>query len=486
MKHILSTLCSQFAFPKIFFVIICLVYLVVAWLQSIIQHDQFLTNNWDLGFHNQLMYKFSHLKLPGSTLWNSQYPLTCFLGDHVTLLMPLHSQLYWLFGSNTLLIVQILYGLVGALGLYKLINYKFDSAYLALAGVSLFFTHYSLYSALDFDAHDNVYGMMLLPWILYFYYKGNMKLFLMSLGIFLFAREDLALTAIMLGICFLIFDGATKWKYGLLCLIISCAYFLLTYKLIIPYFSPLPGGGYAAWRFTHLGSSMQEVVMNSISNPGRFLSIAFDTIEKQEKLKYFLYTGGILFFIRPQFALLVVPTFFTTCLSSSWTLWGNMFHYNILFAVLLPFLVVSTTTLFRSNIIKAALLLFFIYLNLQYLNKNFFHDWKTFDRIFTYDYYHQRQNQNEIKEGLNIIPKEAVVSATNYYTPHLAFRDKVYFFPDVKDAEYIVINEADGKDRFYPFESSEKFMEAVKLLREDPKYELIFEKNKMLIFRKNL
>lgn len=483
IKKLSSLVSSLTATQRIVFVFLCLVYLIVASLQSLIQHEQFLTNTWDLGFYNQLMYKFSHFKNPISTLWSAQYPHFRFLGDHVTLLLPIHSQLYWILGSYTLLVVQILYGLVGALGLYKLIAYRFQSTNLALAGVFLFFTHYSLYAALDFDTHDNVCGMMFLPWILYFYYKENLRAFLISLGIFLLAREDMALTGIMLGLCFLIFEWKTKLKYGLYCLAISGVYFVLTYKIIIPFFSPLPDGGYAVWRFDHIGGTISEIIQNFLINPGRFISLMFDTIEKQEKLKYFLYTGGVLFFVRPQFALLIVPTFFITCLSNGWTYWGNMYHYNILFSVLLPFLIVSTTELIKTNIFKVILIAAAVYLNIHYLKKNFFHDWRTFDRIFTNDYYHQRPNQNEIEEGLRVIPENVAVSANNYYTPYLAFRDKIYFFPDVKDAEYIVINEADGRDKFYPFESSEKFLESVKQLRENPEFKIIYEKNQMLVFK---
>lgn len=484
MKKIFTALKAKFTSPKIIFLFLCICYVIIASLQSLAQHYQFLTSNWDLGFHNQLMYKFAHFKSPGTTLWNSQYPLTFFLGDHVTFLMPLNSQLYWLFGSYALLVAQILYGLVGALGIYKLIEHKFQSANFALAGVFIFFTHYSLYAALDFDDHDNVYGMMFLPWILFFYYKNNFKWFLISLGIFLIARDDLSLTAIMLGFCFLIFDWKEKRKYAFACILISGAYFVLAHKIIIPYFSPLPDGGYAAWRFSHLGNSMSDVMQNAIINPGRFISLMFDTIEKQEKLKYFLYTGGILFFIRPQFALLVVPTFFTTCLSNSWPLWGNMYHYNILFSVLLPFVIISAIHLVRSTSLKYILLIPVIWLNLHYLNKNFFRDWSTFDRIFTSEYYHQRPNQKEIEEAISMIPENAAVSASNHYTPHLAFRDKIYFFPDVKDAEYVAINEMDGKNRFFPFENSEKFMQELKHFRENQEWKIVYEKNQMIVFKR--
>ena len=214
------------------------------------------------------------------------------------------------------------------------------------------------------------------------------------------------------------------------------------------------------------------------------ISIMFDTIEKQEKLKYFLYTGGALLFVRQRYILLVIPTFFITCLSDEWYLWGNMCYHNILFAILLPYVVVSTIALFKRTFLKSILIGIAILLNLHYLDKNFFRDWRTFRRIFTYDYYHQRYNIEEIREGLNLIPKDASVSAGTYFTPHLAFRDKIYFFPFDKNADYIAINGADGKKRFFPFESSEFFFESVKQIRENPEYELIFEKKEMLVFRK--
>lgn len=291
---------KTFAFPKlswkkIIFIFLCLLYLVVASLQSLVPHYQFLTNNWDLGYMNQFMYKLSHFKNPTTTLLHYEYP-TFFLGDHVTLLMPLNSQFYWIFGSYTLLVLQIFYGLIGASGLYKVIRHKFESENFALIAVLLFFTHYSLYAALDFDAHDNVYGMMFLPWILYFYYKENFKAFIISLGIFLLAREDLSLTSMMLGICFLIFEWREKLKYGATCFIISFLYFLLAFKFVIPHFSPMENGGYNAWKFGNIGNSMSDIINLAVYHPGKIISYLADVPEKQDKIKYFLYTGGILFF----------------------------------------------------------------------------------------------------------------------------------------------------------------------------------------------
>jgi uncharacterized membrane protein len=438
----------------------------------------------DLGFHNQLIYKFAHFSRPSSTLWNPQYELKNCFGDHFTLLMPLNAQLYWIFGSYTLLVCQILYCLIGALGIYKLISSKYQSYNLALAGVFLFFTHYSLYSALDFDAHDNVYGMMFLPWILYYYHKLNYKAFIASLLIFLIARDDLALTGIFLGISLLIFDWKKGKKFAITCLLISLSYFIIVFLIIMPPLSPVPWG-YSAWRFNALGKNIPEVFHTIITKPFYSLSIFTDTIEKQQKIKFFLMTGGVLAFIKPRYILIFLPTFLVTCLSDGWTLWGNMYHYNIIFAVLLPILITSIVSNFRIKSVKYVIIGIAFFMNLHYLEKNYFHDWSAFNRIFTSSYYNKRDNQSEIKEALNIIPKSASVSAANHLTPHLAFREKIYCFPDFKDAEYIAINEEDEANDFYPFLSPDEFKESVIKIRKNKDYNLIFDKNEMLLFKKN-
>ena len=242
--------------------------------------------------------------------------------------------------------------------------------------------------------------------------------------------------------------------------------------------------GYNAWRFDALGNSIPEVINTIFTKPLDTLNMFIDRGEKRDKFIYFLITGGVLVFVRPRYILVFLPTFIITCLSSSWTLWGNMYHYNIVFAVMLPFLVTSTSILIKKSIWRYALLLLVVIMNIHTLHINHFHDWSRFGRIFTSEYYHKRHNLLEIKEGLRLIPDTASVSAISHLTPHLAFREKSYFYPDVKNAEYIAINEADGEKDFYPFASSEEFKKSLEELKENNEYELIFSKKQMLLFKK--
>jgi uncharacterized membrane protein len=470
---------------EVFFWLLCVGFFTVACLQSLTLHYQFFSNNADLGFHNHLMYKFSHLKAPSTTLWNvnGTYLGNCF-GDHVTGLMPLNSQLYWIFGSYALLLAQIGYMVAGARGLYKLISFKCGSTGLALFGVLLFFTHYSVYAALDFDAHDNVYGMMFLPWILYHYYRKNMRGFILCLLIFLIARDDLALTGICMGLSLLIFDWKKDRRYGLTCFLVSLGYFILAFYVIIPNLSPFAGGGYNAWRFAALGNNIPEVIQTVFTRPLYTLRMFVDDPAKQDKFIYFLWTGGALMLFQPRFILFVFPTFFVTCMSYDWGLWGNMNHYNIVFSVVLPFVIALCVYRLRSAVLRGIILLLALHFNIKYLNENFFRDWSHFDRIYSSEFYHKRKAAPEIREMLTLIPPDAPVSATSHLTPHLAFRDKAYWYPDVNDAEYIAIN-ADMPDaEFYPMGSADEFKASIDALKTKQEWELLYDKKGVLLFKK--
>lgn len=475
-KFILNT-------TDITFICLVILFIVVAILQSLTAHAHYYTNNWDLGFHNQLMYKFAHFMRPSTTLWSSEHELTNCFGDHFTLLMPINSQLYWLFGSYALLVAQIGYCVIGATGIYKLIIEKCENYSLAICAVFLFFTHYSLYAALSFDAHDNVYGVMFLPWIFYFFYKNNLRWFIISLLIFLIAREDLSLIGMMCGIALLLLEWKEKKQYGLICFFVSLGYFLLTYKLIMPMLSPL-GGAYTAWRFNHLGNSITEVLSNFIIKPNRIFPLFYDTPEKQEKVNFFFLTSGVFLVFQPKFIFLFLPTMFTTLLSDGWTLWGNMCHYNIIFSVMLPVITVFTISKIKNEIRKKLLLLIVAGLNFSTLNSISFLGWTKFNRIFSSGYYKSRTNLSELSKAIGLIPDDASVSATSHLTPHIAFREKAYFFPDIKNADFILINEDDKEFHHYPFNSPEEFSAAVQKVYNDSTYQTVYNEKKVVLFKK--
>jgi hypothetical protein len=221
-----------------------------------------------------------------------------------------------------------------------------------------------------------------------------------------------------------------------------------------------------------------------LTRPLYALGLFVDNPDKREKLYYFLATGGALIIFQPRFLLFVFPTFFVTCMSNDWNLWGNMNHYNIAFAVVLPFVIILCADRLRSSGVRSLFLIAMLFVNYKLLGTPYLRNWMSADRIFHSSYYHRRESLPEIKEALAMIPADAPVSASSRLTPHLAFREKAYWYPDLNDAEYVAVNLDKPDEEYYPFPSADAYRASVQQLRENADWELIYDKKNMLLFKR--
>lgn len=82
---------------------------------------------------------------------------------------------------------------------------------------------------------------------------------------------------------------------------------------------------------------------------------------------------------------------------------------------------------------------------------------------------------------MELIPNDAVVSASNVITPHLAGRDRIYLYPVLKDAEYLAIL-TDGRDP-YPVDSL-KLPHLIAELKSDSTNQILFDESDFLIVKR--
>src|SRR6185295_709951 len=94
------------------------IYALISW----VNHYLFRTSAYDLGIYNQAIYHYAHLRINHPTIFDP--PITNFLSDHFDLVLPVISPLYYLFGSYTLLIVQVVVILIGGLGVFRYFKLK--------------------------------------------------------------------------------------------------------------------------------------------------------------------------------------------------------------------------------------------------------------------------------------------------------------------------------------------------------------------------
>lgn len=402
------------------------------------------------------------------------------LGDHVELILILFAPLYWLFGSYTLLIIQIIMILFGGLGVYSYLKLKTKDKLTSACGMAIFFLSYGILSALAYDYHNNTVGIMFLPWMLYFFEKRQLKYYYLFLLLFLTSKEDLALIAIFLGISYLIFEkGKAKW-HGLATLAISASYFILATKIIIPAFLDSPYRHLGCYQY--LGNSLTEIAKNILLHPLATLQILFNQPAKIASWKFFLTTGGILAIWHAPTSILLIPIFAEKFLSDKLTHWGVMFQYSVQFA---PIIAIGACLIAnRQKIIpKKILLVILLAVNIGSAILTPFNDNSDFTRIFNKKYY-SCENCAEIKEAIKIIPPSASVTAHDNILPHMTGRNKIYSLANkIGESEYIIASEK--KIYYYQIYLPEITNEITKLKNSD-KYETIFNKNGVLVFKKTI
>ena len=86
-------------------------------LISLVNHYLFKTYALDLGLYTHALYDYAHFRMADCSMFKDvPYSL---LSDHFDLYLPLLSPLVYMFGSYTLLVVQIAAVLLGGWGIYK-------------------------------------------------------------------------------------------------------------------------------------------------------------------------------------------------------------------------------------------------------------------------------------------------------------------------------------------------------------------------------
>ena len=202
---------------------------------SIVNHYLFRTSAHDLGIYMNALFDYNHFQKNTSTIFtvplfvNSQ-------NDHFELLPILWAPFYYIFGSYTLVIIQILSILFGSIGVYKLIHVKTNNNILSLLASIHFLSIWGIYSALAFDYHNNVIAAMFVPWLLYYFDMEKWLNFFVFLLLILVSKENMALWAFFIGIglFFMYRRETSKMKIGILCAIISALYFIIIMKVIMP------------------------------------------------------------------------------------------------------------------------------------------------------------------------------------------------------------------------------------------------------------
>ena len=398
------------------------------------------------------MYDYAHFRMSDCSMFKV-VPQN-LLSDHFDLYLMILSPLVYIFGTYTLLIVQIAATLLGGWGIYKLIGLYTDDDWLPILATAAFFFSFGLIHPFAFDYHSNVLTTMTLPWLLYYIKRSRFGLASLFVVLFVIGKENMSLWLFFIAIG-LMWDYRKDKKalwHLVAYAVFSIAYFFVINMVVMPRLGG-SGGGFS--RYAHLGDNYTDIAKNLLAQPIETLKLLFvnttgmphyDGI-KEEFYLCALTTGMIFTLLKPNYFLMLIPLIGQKMLASDRLFWGVSLQYSVEF---MPILIISSFLVIiklKSQIwrlILATSLLLSVILTTFYtigVPKSYV----ILDQTCIYQVRHYEQKSYDVKfarELIKKIPNDASVCAATNFVPHLALRPKIYDFSKVGDhvsADYVLI-----------------------------------------------
>jgi uncharacterized membrane protein len=256
------------------------------------------------------------------------------LSDHFDLIVILLSPLSYLFGSYTLLLVQIFAIIFGGYGAYLFLKKKcLPFSNLPVIALFHFYSIWGIYSALAFDYHSIVIAAMLIPWYFYFIHQSHFFKAILFFVLILFCKETLGLWLFFINIGLLIEYRKDKLKLKYLAVlgVLGFIYFFSMLSYIIPSLSP-NGSKYIHFSFDAIGKNPIEALINILKRPQYAISLLIENNLpnsfgiKTELYLFVILSGGFCLFLKPQFLIMLVPIFAQKLFNSDPGKWGINYH----------------------------------------------------------------------------------------------------------------------------------------------------------------
>lgn len=474
-----------------YLILVLLIFGSIYSISSLVNHYLFRTYALDLGLYTNAAYKFAHLQWGDNLMIKEKYEI--IFGGHFDLYLLLFSPLIYLFGTYTLLLVQLVGLLFGGVGVYRFVFLKSEhKTGLALCACICFFLFYGVYSALAFDYHSVVVASSIVPWFMYFVLKRSYRKSLALLLLLLVSQEDVALFVFFICLGLMIQyrkDSRTLKVLGLFALT-SISYFFCIIKFVIPFFSK--EHTYTGFCFSVLGDSPLEALKNLFFHPFYYFKVLFvnhnsniegDYVKVQTHF-FVLFSGLYLLFYRPYYLLMLLPIYGQKFYHDNLAMWTFGWQYSVEFAPVLAvgaFSVIAEIQQKRARIVLAAFVLLGTFCStLRVMDR---HSWFiNSDNVRFYQSRHYKRDYNTsvVYQQLALIPSTAKVSSQSPFVPHLCLRNFIYQFPIVKDAEYIVYS---NKESYYPLDEA-SFDRDVVILLDSGEWIVQFKNSDFTVLKK--
>jgi len=445
---------------------------------SVLRHRAFATGRFDLGNMVQAVWWTAHgHPLRMTNLHGDQISR---LAAHVDPLLAVFGPLWWIWPSpDLLLVVQALAIATGAFPVYWLARKHLRSARAGLG----FALAYLLYPATGWLTLNEFHPVALAtPLLLFaFWFLDNDRLLPFALCAVAAAasKEEIGLVVAGFGLWYALARGRTA--AGLVIAALGFAWSAIAIGVVIPHFHTAGESDFYG-RYSEVGGSAAGIVKTAFTNPGRIAHAAFSSRDLHYLLTLVAPLAGLCL-LAPLVLIAALPELAINLLSATPTQTSIHFHYT---AGLIPPLVIAAV-LGAKRLSRGTLAVAMVAVTAALVGNYLLGPipgWRHVPGGSTYQATAARVTDHDriAARALTLIPKSAVVSATNTLGAHLSARRRILSFPYVQDATWIAADETQPgyADRYAPLPTAL----ALAALRRDPDWRLVFEQDGVLVFNR--
>jgi uncharacterized membrane protein len=444
---------------------------------SVLRHEAFETGRFDLGNMVQAVWSTAHGHLLQVT--NLHGAQISRLAAHVDPILVLFAPLWWIWPSPSLLLTaQALAVALGALPLFWLAR-KHTGSERAALGFSL---AYLLFPATEWmtlnEFHPVSLACPLLLFAIWYLDEDRLLPFACFAALAALTREEVPLVIAGLGIWYAI--GRRRWLAGGTIAAAGVAGSAIAIQVVIPHFHGAESSFYG--RYDAVGGSAAGIVRKAFTDPGRLLSVAFDHRGTHYLLNLLLPMAGLAL-LSPLLLVALIPELALNLLSSVDAQSSIHYHYvaaeiPILFAAA----AIGAGKLGRWAGTAGTVVVLTAILGNYWLGPIPLWRFVPGGQTFQAKSAHISRHDRIAARMLKLIPATAPVTATNSLGAHLSERKRIFSFPYLRDATWVIVDEQ--KPSLGDHNDHRRGLKRIQQLRHDPRFRLVAAADGVLIFRR--
>lgn len=410
----------------------CSIFFAIFAFMSVYRYYCINSTYFDLGIYENIIYRVA---------FHQEWYL--LFSGHVYPILLVHSFIYKILPfTETLLILQALTVSIGSYPLYLVARKKLKGNYPIIVILS-YFLYFGVEYNIVFDFHPDHIIIPIMFFAFYFLENNKMLNFVITCLIGMTIKEPFNLVIMMLGLYALI--KYKKKKEGLFIAASALILFLVEYKIIIPYFSPVIAGiqNSQAIKF---GESLLGMIVNILINPHIWLPMIFN-----KAVLFFIFCVFAPLLCIPLLAplemLIALPMFIMLFSTGSSLHVGIANHY---LACIIPSLFIAfiygldkvTNYKYFASIQLGTAILFNIILSPSPVSQTFL---RGRSLNFSYKSYISGPRESMIKENISKYipsdPKISVVSQNSLFISYFAKRNLYHSFPqNISSCDYVILD----------------------------------------------